>query len=42
MKCSKCGSEMDPVGMGDCNGWVCPVCGEEEVDIASFKLNNEH
>ena len=38
MKCTKCKSEMAPVGLGDCNGWRCK-CGNIEHDIASFKLS---
>jgi DNA-binding XRE family transcriptional regulator len=25
-KCPKCNTEMDPVGLGTCNGWECPKC----------------
>ena len=38
MICTKCKSEMMPVGLGDCNGWRCK-CGNKEYDIASFRLS---
>ena len=41
-KCPDCGAELETAGLGDCNGWKCPNCGYEQVDIASFKLNNPH
>ena len=40
--CPNCDVPMEPVDLGNCNGWECIQCGYEEVDIVSFKLNNEH
>jgi len=33
--CSKCGSTMEPVGLGCGNGWQCPSCQQIVYDEAS-------
>ncbi len=36
-----CGIEMKPVGLEDCNGWLCEKCNKEIPDIVSFKINED-
>jgi hypothetical protein len=41
MDCEYCHIAMEPIGMGVCNGWRCPNCKHEEVEMGSWKLANE-
>ena len=41
MDCRYCTVAMEPIGMRVCNGWKCPSCGHEEVEIGSWKIVGE-
>jgi hypothetical protein len=41
MDCGYCHIAMEPIGMGVYNGWRCPNCKHEEVEMGSWKLAGE-
>ena len=40
MICKHCFTEMDPTGLIFANGWKCPKCNHQEVDVVSAKMGD--
>ena len=41
-KCKYCGVMMNAVGLDFANGWQCPVCGHQEVEMGSAKIGGHY